>query len=211
MKLTVPEIWKLPLRLALTLLAFFVAASVLLAAVDALTRTAIHDHNEHAREAAKHLVFPGAYFEPVRTETREPVKEIHVVYEAIIFDEHGRPEAYSGFLGYAVKVAPRGFGGEIEMMVGISPDKTVINVEILTMNEVAGIGDRTDTPVFLSQYTGTRIGLRTGSGFNAVEGVTGASVSSEAVTEGVAMALEAVDRITGLPDAPDYITGGAAQ
>jgi electron transport complex protein RnfG len=207
-KTTIPEKWKTPLLYAAVLMTFFTAAAVFLGVTDALTRNYIDSHSEREHEAAKLLVFPGAYFEKVAADTAYPVKEVYVAFEAMVLDDENQPEAYEGFLGYAVRVAPRGFGGEIDMMVGIGSDKSVVKAVILSMNEIAGIGDRALSQSFLEQYTGARIGLRPGNGVNTADGITGATVTSNAVTAGVALALDAVDRIGNLPDAPDYITEG---
>ena len=100
------------------------------------------------------------------------------------------------FAGYAVSVAPKGYGGKIALMVGIGPDGSVRGVTLISMNETPGLGTRAKEPAFLGMYAG----LVAGDGLQVVKKVsdrkgdiqalTGATVTSRAVTRGVGDALQ---------------------
>lgn len=93
--------------------------------------------------------------------------------------------------GYVFEVSPSGFGGAIDMVVGVSPDGTVTGVEIISMSETAGLGARASEPEFLNQFTGKGTDLTVKVNIDAL---TGATVTSKAVTEGVnAATLAAIE------------------
>ena len=82
-------------------------------------------------------------------------------------------------VGYTVKLSPNGYGGSIEMMVGISSTGEISGVEILSQSETPGLGSKITEADFLGQYTG----LST-DGSVAVDAISGATVSSDAVNSG---------------------------
>ena len=71
--------------------------------------------------------------------------------------------------GWVIEVAPSGFGGEISMMVGVSRDLTVTGVSVISHSETSGLG--------ANAAAKTQVAL------------TGATVTSRAVTQGVNAAL----------------------
>lgn len=96
-------------------------------------------------------------------------------------------------LGYCIYVFTRGYGGDIGMMVGIDPQGSVCGIRIVEMNETAGLGSRISEPSFLSQYDLAKEEL----GEDDVDVITGSTVSSKAVTDGVNMALRAFGEVKG--------------
>lgn len=103
---------------------------------------------------------------------------------------------YEG-IGCAVTVAPKGYGGEIEMMVGVAEDGTVTGVEILSMSETAGLGSKASEEGFRSQYLGKTDTLTLGKGEGEIAAISGATVTSKAVTEGVNAAVAAAKEAMG--------------
>lgn len=101
--------------------------------------------------------------------------------------------AYSGteLLGYVAEVSPRGFGGKLHMTVGVNLDGKVTGVNIFSHSETSGTGSRALSPEFLSRFIGTSGTLSLGSGVNSVDGISGATVTAGAVTDGVNAALSA--------------------
>ncbi len=102
---------------------------------------------------------------------------------------------------FAVACSPKGYGGEISMMVGIKEDLTVINISIIdSAKETPGLGSGINKEEFYRQYSGkgANIGVvKTGAGGNEVQAVTGATISSRAVTKGVNDAIAAVSEVVG--------------
>lgn len=100
--------------------------------------------------------------------------------------------------GYTIKVAPKGYGGAIEMMVGITTDGKVSGIKILSHSETPGLGANAETPQFSGQYKDKpakelEVVKGTASADNQIAAITGATITSRAVTKGVNEAIEFYD------------------
>lgn len=93
--------------------------------------------------------------------------------------------------GYVVQVEPSGFGGAINMVVGVSSTGQVTGVSIINMSETSGLGDTAKQPSFTNQFLGVSSRLTVDKDGGTVDSLTGATVTSRAVTSGVNAALEA--------------------
>ncbi len=97
--------------------------------------------------------------------------------------------------GYAVSVQPKGYGGKINMIVGIASDGSVSGVTIISMNETPGLGTKATESEFIDQYQGilpsdTLQVVKQGvSSKGDIQALTGATVTSRAVTRGVSDAI----------------------
>lgn len=96
--------------------------------------------------------------------------------------------------GYCARVSSEGFGGAIDILVGVDSDLSVIGVRIISHNETPRLGSRIENNDFLSQF----IAITSKSEKN-IDVISGSTVSSKAVTEGVRTALSALD---------EYLLGG---
>lgn len=99
-------------------------------------------------------------------------------------------DADGNVFGYAVSVSPSGFGGNIDMIVGIGTDDKITGVNITALSETPGLGSRVNDANYLSQYNGTGGKLALGSDIDAISGAT---ISSRSVLAGVNRAFAAVD------------------
>lgn len=99
-------------------------------------------------------------------------------------------DADGSLFGHAVSVSPSGFGGNIDMIVGIGTDGKITGVNITALSETPGLGSRVNDADYLSQYNGTGGKLALGSDIDAISGAT---ISSRSVLAGVNRALTAVD------------------
>jgi electron transport complex protein RnfG len=102
----------------------------------------------------------------------------------------------SDVAGYAIKVSPKGYGGLIDMMVGISNEGKVEGIKILSHSETPGLGANAPNQEFSGQYKGKPIEqplevVKTEpSGDNQIKAITGATITSNAVTKGVNDAID---------------------
>lgn len=105
--------------------------------------------------------------------------------------------AYDGegnTLGYVLKVvAHEGYGGDIELFVGIANDASVNAVSIGTINETAGLGMNASS-VLLPQFAGRKADafevVKNGAQTAAqIDAISGATKTSNAVTKGVNLAI----------------------
>jgi electron transport complex protein RnfG len=99
-------------------------------------------------------------------------------------------------IGYAIKVAPNGYGGPIETMVGISESGEVTGIKILALLETPGLGANAPKPEFSGQYKNkpTKEKLEvvkiSPTKENQIQAITGATITSAAVTLGVNDAID---------------------
>jgi electron transport complex protein RnfG len=87
-------------------------------------------------------------------------------------------------------VTTDGFGGKLQILVGVSTKGTVTGVVVLEESEPLGLGASAQD--FLAQFVGRSGTITVGRGRNAVDAVSGATTTSEAVAEGVSTALSVV-------------------
>ena len=123
--------------------------------------------------------------------SEEMDKDGIVYYEG--YDESGE------IVGYIFPEESKGYGGTIYMTVGINTDGTVHGVEITELSETAGLGmNAKNQPWFLEQYKdmGGKIGVANPAD-GEIQALTGATITSKAVTLGVNTAIESFNTITG--------------
>ena len=107
-------------------------------------------------------------------------------------------------------IAPNGYSGDIKVMVGVDTAGVVQGIEILDHRETPGLGAKIETADFRDQYKGRSLSdpevwdvMKDGGSFKQI---TGATISSRAVTHSIARALEffAANRETIIgPDGPE--------
>jgi electron transport complex protein RnfG len=111
---------------------------------------------------------------------REKTQDITHVFDVL----NGESKAGRGF-----QVAPRGYGGFINMVVGISAEGRVLGVTVISHNETPGLGSAAAQPKFLNQFKGKDPSTELEVNKN-VDAISGATKSSKAITKGVNEALE---------------------
>ena len=124
------------------------------------------------------------------TLTRDKIEEKRIATERAAISAVFEVSSASGdILGWAVSVSPSGFGGNIDMIVGIGHDGKIVGVNITALSETPGLGSRVNDANYLSQYIG--ISGKPALGTD-VDAISGATISSRSVLSGVNRALAAV-------------------
>ena len=177
---------KFILTITLKLLVISAITALLLAGVNALTAPTIAANNELEKKNAIAAIFPTADDIQKADVTADGVDSIYMVF------------TNGDLLGYAASVAPTGFGGAMDIMVGVGSDGSVIGIKIVSHSETPGLGSRVDSDSFLGQYKGLAGELTVGKD---VDAITGSTISSKAVTKGVNSALAAFGSIFSENDA----------
>ena len=167
-------------RLALTLLLITAVVAVVLAGVNTITAPRIAAINEQKTQAAIEAVLPGGGAEIPFTDDSGLVVTV-----------------YQGDNGYAVEVAPAGFGGAIDMMVGVDPEGNVLGISIISQTETAGLGavaaaSTSAGEAFRDQFVGMNGTIAVAKDGGTVDAITGATITSRAVCTGVNAALACV-------------------
>ena len=104
---------------------------------------------------------------------------------------------------YIFTESAKGYGGDVSVMTAVKPDGTVAGVAILDVSgETPGLGQNAAKESFYSQYAGLKKGvslLKNGAkaGNNEVDAVTGATITSTAVTRAVNAALDDFEKVKG--------------
>ena len=177
-------------KLSITLLVICVVVALALGFVNGITADKIAALQEQAKQESLQAVFPDATFNEL---------EISAEQQAAA-DEYGVELMYvyevADGSGYAIEVGPSGFSGTIDMIVGINSDGTVAGISVISNTETAGIGTNvcSDKPNkngvgVLSQFIGMSATadnpFSVNSGSNRVDAISGATVTTKAITTGV--------------------------
>lgn len=171
----------------ITLFVICLVVSALLAGTNALTKAPIAENSlKKTQEAMKSVCPFAASFE----ETKGVEGNTNVVYKAL--DDKGEVK------GCAIPVISKGYGGDIQIMVGISSADggMVTGVEILSHGETPGLGANATAEDFRNQFKdnpslhGFSV-VKDGSGGSEgkIDAITGATITSNAVTNAVNEAL----------------------
>lgn len=165
--------FKYILRLTVTLLLITAVVAGLLGFVNYLTEDKIREGQEEKAKAAMQEVLPAENYEAVKTD----IEGINAAYRA---DD----------LGYVLDITSNGFGGAINMMVGIDAEGKITGVSIVSHSETASLGANCTREDFRSQFAGADGALSVKKDGGTVEALTGATVTSRAVTNGVNLAFD---------------------
>ena len=165
------------LRLTATLLIITSAVAVALAGVNMITAPVIDAQNAKKTQDAIELVLPGGG-EAVAFPATDLVSKV-----------------YASETGYAVEVTPGGFDNTITMMVGIDKAGKVLGISIISHTETAGLGAvaAAGTPsgeAFRDQFVGASGSVAVTKDAGQIDAITGATITSRAVCDGVNAALE---------------------
>ena len=115
-------------------------------------------------------------------------------------DENGNIIGY----GITTKSPIKGYGGDIEIILGISVDGEVVGMKVVSHNETVGLGTGIEKPKFQGQF----IGKTTGEQFTVtksvvketdIESIGGATFSTKSFTSAVNNAIEIYNK---------YVNGG---
>lgn len=102
-------------------------------------------------------------------------------------------EAHEGrmgnnIIGYTFKTVNHGYGSDITIIVGIDDNGRLSGVRIAKQTETPGLGAKVAEPRFYEQYTGKSAKDPIDAG--TLSAVSGATVSSNAVTDAVNYAID---------------------
>jgi len=99
-------------------------------------------------------------------------------------------------VGVVVTVSSKGYGGPIDMLVGVGVNGKVTGIKIVKLNETPGLGSKANDDRYLSQYIGKTWG-RKYVVKKDIQAISGATITSGAVADGVSDALRFAKAILG--------------
>ncbi|WP_053957527.1 RnfABCDGE type electron transport complex subunit G [Inediibacterium massiliense] len=175
------------MKLGIILLIITAVAAVVLGYSNEITKEPIAKQMEEANTKARQTVLPTATdFEMVDQGEFNGYENIVEVYKGMKDGE---------VVGYTVKTNPKGYGGEVEVMVGITADSVISGVNIGSHQETPGLGAKASGE-FKDQYNDKSAEsdlevIKAGTPKdNEIMAISGATITSRAVTTGVNSAIK---------------------
>ncbi|MDD4955210.1 MAG: RnfABCDGE type electron transport complex subunit G [Candidatus Omnitrophica bacterium] len=165
------------LKCGLILCVICVVASGLLAAVYSFTSAQIDKQNKNETGEALKQVMPRA----IRFEAVKSGEEI-TYYRC-----YGKDNKVNGFI---FKAKAKGYSSEIETLAGLSLQKKITAIKVISQNETPGLGTRVTDETFSQQFTGKSAG-----DISQVSAISGATISSRAVIKSVEEKLKELQKI----------------
>lgn len=109
--------------------------------------------------------------------------------------------------GYAIESTVVGFGGNLTLIVGVTPDRVVCNTSVLSHSETPGLGAKCATdPKFTAQWKGLDPSVKKLSVKNDggdIDAITASTITSRAYTLAVENALAVFDALQADKQAAD--------
>lgn len=204
------------LKDAFALFCITLVAGVALAGVYAVTKDPIAKAEMEARSAAYRVVFADAASFASddaldeKLENKENLVSTSGIAGATLADALYVKDAAGNTVGYVMTVGGKGYGGTIQVAMGITADWKITGISILSHSETAGLGSKCTDESFYGQFAN-----QPAAHFEAVknpsnemsstveiEAISGATVTSKGVTDAVNL---------GIWFAQTHMQGGGAQ
>ncbi|MCX7841479.1 MAG: RnfABCDGE type electron transport complex subunit G [Clostridia bacterium] len=175
---------------AIVLLIICLIVGLSLAAVNSVTKDVIKDRAaKDAEDKRKEVMQQAEGFEKLEgwKDKAEGAALVKEAYKALISGKTA---------GFVFNVSPKGYAGNIEITVGINTEGKITGVKIGEHKETPGLGSKASEPAFINQFknkgTEQKLGVvkKKPSNENEIEAISGATITSRAVTQGVNAASE---------------------
>jgi len=183
------------LSLALKLFLITALSALILAFVNKITAPIIAENTIKSFNEAQTEVLPEA-----KNFTKTDFSDVKLELDGVeVSSLNIGTDADNNCVGYVVSaVCSEGYGGDIEVMVGISPDLKILKAKILAASETPGLGAKASEPKFIDQFNGKGSGLSVAKGSassdNEIVAISGATITSNAVTKAVNAATALVEK-----------------
>ncbi|QEY33773.1 FMN-binding protein [Caproiciproducens galactitolivorans] len=172
------------LKPAAVLCAICIVIAALLSVTNWMTQDKIKQINEETTAASRALVLPGA---------KQFVDSKNGTYAV---GKNG-----NDVLGYVFTTKTKSYGGDLKVMTGIDKNGKVTGVVLLTINDTPGLGLNAQDESFRNQYLqeapekGFKLVKNGNAGKGQINAMTGATITSKAVTECVNEAVAQYQKI----------------
>ncbi|RCK77837.1 MAG: Electron transport complex protein RnfG [Candidatus Ozemobacter sibiricus] len=166
-------------------------AGLLLAFTEMVTAPRIAENNRLVLEKARREVLPGAErFDSLDLACTDETGHPATRSLSLGFDAAGR------FLGTVQTVSPKGYGGPIDIVLGLKPDGAVSGVKIQAMRETPGLGTKL-AEGFLDKFlevarSGQPVKFYVKKDGGDIDAITAATISSRAFCKGIRDGIKTV-------------------
>jgi electron transport complex protein RnfG len=172
------------LKITLSLVVIFMAAGLIMGITYKYTSPIKFQAEKKEKEEALKEMAPDAT-DPILPSGRWTVHSKNFeYYEATA---GGKPVAF------IASTAGKGYSSFIQMLVSLSPDLKIRDVKILGLNETPGLGDQVLEKSFIEQFKGKslpQLVLVKGETKENIQAISGATISSRGVTNGIKDAVQ---------------------
>ena len=176
--------------IVLFLIAFVCTA--LLALTNNFTAKKIEDSKEKGEIATRDKIF---------SQAKKYGEDKKIAYENQDYFYCTAIDEKDEIIGYIFTTKEKGYGGNIVVMTGIdNKNGKLTGVEILEINETAGLGMNAKNDSFKNQFvdsTGKFEVVKNGAKDNQIQALTGATITSSAVTNAVNTAIDLYQTVMG--------------
>lgn len=180
-------------------------SGVALGAVYEITKAPIANAQEEAKQEAYKQVFADAdSFDDLKVDAKEAEEAVKAagVDDGAEINEAVEAKQGGETIGYVITATdPNGYGGDIQVSVGIQNDGTVNGIALLSISETAGLGMKASEPEFYEQYSGKQTDhfyvSKDGGEGEEIDAISGATITSRAVTGAVNASLGYFQNVLG--------------
>ena len=170
-------------KITMSLVVIFVVAGVIMAAVFAKTAPIMAAAQKREKEEALKRLMPVA--QTIKEAGKwEPFGKHAEYYDAL---KDGKT------VGYIASTYGKGYSSYISILVAVDPSVRVEKISILGHGETPGLGDEIEQKYFLKRFEGKSLDqlvvVKT-EGTDKIQAISGATISSRAVTNGVREAVK---------------------
>ncbi|MDO5116709.1 MAG: RnfABCDGE type electron transport complex subunit G [Synergistaceae bacterium] len=172
-------------KLGLILFAITAVTGLILGAVHTMTLEPIREAQAREKNEALASTLPGA----------QNFRQLEIDGEGGGISEVYEGEGGGSVIGYNFTVTPKGYGGLITLVVGVNNDGRVMDIKILNHSETPGLGAKAGEPAFAGQFREKladelAVTKTPPESENQIQAISGATITSTAVTDGVNAALK---------------------
>ena len=180
------------LRDAFVLCGITLVLALILGGVYMMTKEPIDEAAEKGKQVAYQNVFPDN--ETINIVNDEELTKAAVEYEpedtkTKITEAVKVTDAAGSDIGTAYIAATKGYGGTLTVSVGVNKEGVVTGIDIVSMNETAGLGANCTKDDFKAQYAGKSgeisVTKSETPADNEISAISGATITSDAVTDAV--------------------------
>ncbi|MCH5321273.1 MAG: RnfABCDGE type electron transport complex subunit G [Eubacterium sp.] len=184
----------------LVLFAVTFVAVLALAVVNQITREPIAQAEINARAEVYRLVFPDAENFSEFENSESLIENSAVMlekagYKGCFINDALAVKNGDSIVGYVIAAtSPNGYGGDLQVALGITTDGIIKGFNIVSHGETAGLGSKCTEPDFTSQFANKPAVLleytKTGAvADNEIDAISGATISTNAATEAANAAI----------------------
>lgn len=190
------------IRLTGVLLIVCVIAAGILGVTNAVTSDKIAEQAVLANDNARREVLGEATeFNKIEGDR---IDEILAKPDYDVIDEAFEAKAGGQIVGYTIKSIPKGYGGTVEIIIGINKEGKLSGIKVGNNTETPGLGKNAATPKFQNQFKdkdwdkNVQVIKNGTPKDNEILSIAGATITSNAVTKGVNQALKLAKELSGI-------------